>query len=183
MQKTATALLAVLAGIGLMSTPAGAQQYNGYPYTTNPQPRYGYQNSCYQNRRTYRRHDRDDRNGDNDRDDRDRGDRDNNGNGNGYGYGNGNGNGRWRNNGNNNNYNGNYGNNCASYGRQNSVVRGAIVGVNGNMVTLQTQNFSTVTIDDQPALDNRATGRVAIGRIVTAYGYWQNGTFYATQLV
>lgn len=34
-----------------------------------------------------------------------------------------------------------------------------------------------ITINDQPALDNRASGRVAVGRYVTASGYWQNGVF------
>lgn len=57
--------------------------------------------------------------------------------------------------------------------------------VNRNEVTLQTSNGGygqTITIDDQPALDNRASGRVDLGRYVTAYGYWQNGVFYATQM-
>jgi hypothetical protein len=39
-----------------------------------------------------------------------------------------------------------------------------------------------VTINDQPALDNRTSGRVSVGRTLTAYGYWQNGVFYATTM-
>lgn len=102
--------------------------------------------------------------------------------------------------------NGQYGNCGGQYGyRQNggnAVVRGTIVGVSGNQVTLQTNNGGygnggyggygqpgqygqygqTITINDQPALDNRTSGRVTTGRYVTAYGYWQNGVFYATQM-
>lgn len=71
---------------------------------------------------------------------------------------------------------------CANrYGRQNAV-RGAIVGVVGNQVTLRT-GYRTITIDDQPALNNRTSGRVEIGRYVTAYGYWRSGEFFATRLV
>jgi hypothetical protein len=78
-------------------------------------------------------------------------------------------------------YNGPYG---GQYGRGNSVLRGTIVGVNGNQVTLRAQNNygPTITINDQPALNNQTSGRVAVGRYVNAYGYWQNGIFYATQM-
>lgn len=84
--------------------------------------------------------------------------------------------------------NGQYGNNnCYSnggnYGGQygNASITGTIVAVNGNQVTILS-NFQPVTINDQPALDNRTTGRVSVGRSVTAYGYWQGGTFFATRL-
>jgi len=96
-------------------------------------------------------------------------------------------------------------NNCGQYGG-NATISGQIVSVNGNMVTLRTGNGGyngnynggynnggyggyngngygqTVTIDDQPALDNQTSGRVSVGRYLTAYGYWQNGTFYATRM-
>ena len=80
-------------------------------------------------------------------------------------------------------YNGQYGQN-GQYGRGGTqVVTGTIVAVNGNRVTLAQQNFgSTLTINDQPALDRQTSGRVSVGRYVTAYGYWQNGVFYATQM-
>lgn len=83
--------------------------------------------------------------------------------------------------------NGQYGNNCYSnggnYGGQygNASITGTIIAVNGNQVTILS-NFQPVTINDQPALDNRTSGRVAVGRSVTAYGYWQGGTFFATRI-
>ena len=83
-------------------------------------------------------------------------------------------------NGRNGNCYGNSGNYGGQYG--NASITGTIVAVNGNQVTILS-NFQPVTIDDQPALDNRTSGRVAVGRTVTAYGYWQGGTFFATRLV
>ncbi|HZT13014.1 MAG TPA: hypothetical protein VFA29_09430 [Candidatus Baltobacteraceae bacterium] len=132
-----------------------------------------------------------------------------------------------------------YANNGQWYGGQ-STIRGTIVAVNGNQVTLRVRgngarnrnterdgdrdgddnngryngddnnggyynnggynnggynngNYNNgryygrgrmrdVTIDDQPALDNRATGRVAVGRFVTVNGYWRNGVFYAVSM-
>jgi hypothetical protein len=58
---------------------------------------------------------------------------------------------------------------------------GTITIVQGHLVTLQQTN-QTVVINDQPALDNRQTGKVAVGRVVVAYGFWQDGTFYATAI-
>jgi hypothetical protein len=64
----------------------------------------------------------------------------------------------------------------------NSTLRGTITSVNGNQVTLMAGFGQSVTINDQPALNNQQTGRVVVGRYVTAYGYYQNGVFYATSL-
>lgn len=58
-------------------------------------------------------------------------------------------------------------------------VAGTITQVQGHLVTLQQTNHSLV-INDQPALNHQQTGKVAVGRQVVAYGYWRNGTFYAT---
>ena len=58
---------------------------------------------------------------------------------------------------------------------------GTITKVTGHLVTLQQTNRQVV-INDQPALDHQQTGKVAVGRQVVAYGYWMNGTFYATSL-
>ena len=58
---------------------------------------------------------------------------------------------------------------------------GTITAVNGSMVTIQQAGGVTV-INDQPALNREATGRVAVGRQVVAYGYWAGGTFFATSL-
>ncbi len=77
--------------------------------------------------------------------------------------------------------------NCANNGgwngqKGNSTLRGTITSVNGNQVTLMAGFGNVVTINDQPALNNQQTGRVVVGRYVTAYGYYQNGIFYATSL-
>ena len=63
-------------------------------------------------------------------------------------------------------------------GRTPERVRGTIVGVNGHLVTIE-QATHNLVIDDRPALDRQATGRVAVGREITAHGYWQDGTFVA----
>jgi hypothetical protein len=59
-------------------------------------------------------------------------------------------------------------------------VSGTIIAVQGHIVTLQ-QSTHDLIINDQPALDRDETGRVAVGRVVTAHGYWQDGTFYASR--
>jgi hypothetical protein len=62
-----------------------------------------------------------------------------------------------------------------------SHVSGTVTAVKGHLVTLQ-QTTKSLVINDQPALDQRTTGRVAVGRQVVAVGFWRNGTFYATLL-
>jgi hypothetical protein len=59
-------------------------------------------------------------------------------------------------------------------------LRGTITAVNGHMVTLQ-QSTQTLVINDSPALGREDSGRVAVGRQITAHGYWEDGTFYATR--
>jgi hypothetical protein len=59
------------------------------------------------------------------------------------------------------------------------VISGTITSVNGHLVTIQ-RSTGTITVNDQPALNNQTTGNVAVGRQVVARGYWQGGTFYAT---
>jgi len=82
--------------------------------------------------------------------------------------------------------NGQYGQyNCypnGTNGQGSSMLRGTITSVNGNRVTLMAGFGNFVTINDQPALNNQQTGRVVVGRYVTAHGYYQNGIFYATSL-
>jgi hypothetical protein len=58
---------------------------------------------------------------------------------------------------------------------------GTITAVKGHLVTIQQTNRSLV-LNDQPALDRKQTGKVAVGRQIVAYGYWQDGTFYATAI-
>jgi hypothetical protein len=62
-----------------------------------------------------------------------------------------------------------------------SHVAGTITSVKGHLVTLQLTT-TTLVINDQPALDRQATGKVGVGRQVIANGYWRNGVFYATSL-
>ncbi len=72
---------------------------------------------------------------------------------------------------------------CPGYavGPHRAEVTGTIVSVKGHLVTVQ-QSTKQVVINDQPALANQLTGRVAVGRQIDALGYWQAGNFYATQI-
>lgn len=65
-------------------------------------------------------------------------------------------------------------------GRIMQRVRGTITSVQGHLVTVQ-MSTSTLVINDSPALSADQTGRVAVGRMITAHGYWEDGTFYATR--
>jgi len=58
---------------------------------------------------------------------------------------------------------------------------GTITAVQGHLVTIQ-QTDKSVVVNDQPALIDKMSGRVAVGRQVVAHGYWDKGTFYATAL-
>jgi hypothetical protein len=62
-----------------------------------------------------------------------------------------------------------------------ATVSGTITAVNGSLVTVQ-QATGTIVINDQPALDRKQTGKVATGRMIVAYGFWNNGNFYATAI-
>lgn len=66
-----------------------------------------------------------------------------------------------------------------SFRRVRDSVSGTITKVSGNHVTLQ-QSVRSIVVNDQPALNNKSTGNVAVGRQVVADGYWLHGTFYAT---
>lgn len=73
--------------------------------------------------------------------------------------------------------------NCATYVTviRHDSLAGTITHVQGHLVTIQ-QTSRSLVINDQPALDRQQTGKVAVGRQVVAYGYWMNGTFYATSI-
>jgi hypothetical protein len=64
---------------------------------------------------------------------------------------------------------------------QRAYVSGTITKVSGHLVTVQ-QSQGEVVINDQPALNRQSSGRVAVGRQITAYGFWRGGTFYATAI-
>jgi len=64
---------------------------------------------------------------------------------------------------------------------QHGTVTGTITIVKGHLVTVQ-QATGVVTIDDQPALDAKQTGKVAVGREIVAYGYWKDKNFFATAI-
>ena len=72
---------------------------------------------------------------------------------------------------------------CPGYtvGPHRARVAGTITAVKGHLVTLQ-QADKSIVINDQPALNREDTGRVAVGRSIVAYGYWDGGNFYATAL-
>lgn len=67
------------------------------------------------------------------------------------------------------------------YVPQRAYVTGTITKVSGHLVTVQ-QSRGALVINDTPALNRQTTGRVAVGRQITAFGFWQNGTFYATAI-
>ena len=73
---------------------------------------------------------------------------------------------------------------CPGYlvGPKRAKVDGTITEVKGHLVTVQ-MSTRTVVINDQPALQRETSGKVAVGRQITAYGYWSSGTFYATRIV
>ncbi len=60
-------------------------------------------------------------------------------------------------------------------------INGTIISVKGHLVTLQ-QSTRTIVVNDSPALERGATGRVAVGRQVEAHGYWDAGTFMVTRM-
>jgi hypothetical protein len=72
---------------------------------------------------------------------------------------------------------------CPDYavGPRRARIAGTITIVRGHLVTLQLADRSLV-INDQPALNRETSGRVAVGRSLVAYGYWHDGTFYATAM-
>ena len=72
-----------------------------------------------------------------------------------------------------------YGGNGNGYGQQ--QVHGTILSVSGNIVTLV--GLPPVRVDITRAQANNAIyGQLMIARSITAYGYSQNGTFYATSI-
>ena len=68
---------------------------------------------------------------------------------------------------------------CPNDAHKHARMEGTIVFVKGHLVTVQ-QSSGQVVINDQPALNNKLTGKVAVGRSIVAHGYWDAGTFYAT---
>jgi hypothetical protein len=61
-------------------------------------------------------------------------------------------------------------------------VHGIITSVSADHLTLMQGLFSTITINDQQALNNGTAQNLFIGRDITAWGYWSGGTFYATSI-
>jgi hypothetical protein len=66
--------------------------------------------------------------------------------------------------------------------RQLAAISGTIIGVNDNMLTVQTGPMQTVVVNDQPALNRGDSGQIYTGRVITAYGYWDGGDFVATSI-
>ncbi len=79
-----------------------------------------------------------------------------------------------------NGYNG-YGNGYPQPGST-TAVRGVITSIGNNRVTIMQGLFSSITINDQQAVNNGTAQNLYIGRSITAYGYWNGGVFYATSI-
>jgi hypothetical protein len=73
--------------------------------------------------------------------------------------------------------------NCEDYvpTMRHGSVSGTITSVSGHLVTIQ-QTAGTIVINDTPALRRQTSGKVAVGRQITATGYWRDKTFYATNI-
>jgi hypothetical protein len=69
---------------------------------------------------------------------------------------------------------------CSDNPRHDTIT-GTITIVKGHLVTVQ-QATRTLVIDDQPALDAKQSGKVAVGRVIVAYGYWRDENFFATAI-
>lgn len=61
-------------------------------------------------------------------------------------------------------------------------VQGIIMSISGTHVTLMQGLFSTIAVDDQQAINNGTAQNLYVGRSITAYGYWNANTFYATSI-
>ncbi|MFN2449087.1 MAG: hypothetical protein ABR508_04735 [Candidatus Baltobacteraceae bacterium] len=75
-----------------------------------------------------------------------------------------------------------YPNNNNGYPGSNASIHGVVTSVSGNRVTVLQGLFSTITIDDQQALNNGAAQNLYVGRSITAYGFWSGSVFYATSI-
>ncbi len=75
-----------------------------------------------------------------------------------------------------------YGNNNGYPYGGNTSIQGVITSIHGNRVTLLQGLFSTITVDDQQALNNGSAQNLYVGRNITAYGFWSGNTFYATSI-
>jgi hypothetical protein len=70
---------------------------------------------------------------------------------------------------------------CTGVAKRHARVDGTISIVKGHLVTVQ-QSTGTIVVDDTPALNNKFTGKVAVGRTIVAHGYWDGDNFYATMI-
>jgi len=61
-------------------------------------------------------------------------------------------------------------------------VQGIIMSISGDRVTIMQGLFTTISVDDQQAINNGTAQNLYIGRSITAYGYWNANTFYATSI-
>lgn len=68
------------------------------------------------------------------------------------------------------------------YPGANASVHGIVTSISGNRVTIMQGLFSTITVNDEQALNNGTAQNLYVGRNVTAYGYWSGGTFYAVSI-
>jgi hypothetical protein len=76
--------------------------------------------------------------------------------------------------------NGPYNNN--GYPGANATVHGVVTAISANRVTIMQGLFSTITVDDEQALNNGSAQNLYVGRSITAYGFWSGNVFYATSI-
>lgn len=79
-------------------------------------------------------------------------------------------------------YGNGYPGNGYPYPGGNASVHGLVTSISGNRVTIMQGLFSTITINDQQALNNNTAQNLFVGRSITAYGYWNGGTFFAVSI-
>lgn len=77
---------------------------------------------------------------------------------------------------------GQYPSNGYPYPGGTASVQGIITSLSGSRVTIMQGLFSSISINDQQALNNGTAQNLFIGRNVTAWGYWSGGTFFATSI-
>jgi Domain of unknown function (DUF5666) len=80
------------------------------------------------------------------------------------------------------NANGGSSGNGFPYAGSTASVSGVITAISNNRVTIMQGLFSSLTIDDQQAINNGTAQNLYVGRAVTAYGYWSGNTFFATSI-
>jgi peptidoglycan/xylan/chitin deacetylase (PgdA/CDA1 family) len=62
-----------------------------------------------------------------------------------------------------------------------AALQGTIAAIHGTRVLIS-RGKTAITIDDSQAIKNGMAQNLYVGRAITAYGYWSDGTFFATSI-